>query len=54
MCKHDLKLLYSGLMDSNSKNGVSYNFPPLFKCVKCHKVFKYNCKKEKLTEVVIA
>ncbi len=50
-CNHSLELLSKAEMQSC--NYTMYIFPPLYKCEYCRKIFRWDCKKEKLVEVEI-
>ena len=52
-CKHDLKLLSPPVIDVDVSflSSVGYEFPPIFQCTKCLKVFKTGYRESCLEEI---
>lgn len=54
-CEHDLKLLSPPEIDIHTSlfGGGGYAFPPIYQCIKCHKVFKTGWQENSLVEILV-
>jgi len=54
-CEHELKTLSKPVVDLELTllGGSGYAFPPIFQCIKCHKVFKTGYNEWGLVEIPV-